>query len=109
MKRLAIIFVALLIVAVAGFGAGQYVMWVKVEPVLFAWIENAHNWQYEAECNQVAANFYRENAERNAFVAEILKEICDNYTAENLELLEQIDYLGYQLRKALNPNWEVSN
>jgi len=109
MKRLAIIFVALLIVAVAGFGVGQYVMWVKVEPVLFAWIEDAHNWQHETECNKVAANFYRENAERNAFVAEILKEICDNYTAENLELLEQIDYLGYQLRKALNPNWEVSN
>ena len=109
MKRLAIIFVALLIVSVAGFGAGQYVMWVKVEPVLFAWIENAHNWQYEAERNSVATEYYRKNAELNIYTAEILKEMCDSYTAENLELLEQIDYLGYQLHKALNPDWEVSN
>ena len=83
-------------------------MWVKVETVLFAWIDNAHNWQYEAKQNWVAADYYRENAERNVFVAECLKEICDNYTAENADLSQQIILLEHKLAEVLNPEWDVN-
>lgn len=108
MKKLISICVALLIVATAGFGSGQYVMWMKIEPVMFEWMENAHNWQYEAERNQVAADYYRQNATQNIFVAEQLKEICNNYEAENLELIKQVDMLEDTLHEVLNPEWEIN-
>lgn len=84
-------------------------MYLKNEPLIFAWQTEAVNWHHEAISNSVAADYYRQNAGLNIFVAEILKEACDNYTAENAELNQRIDLLENELHKALNPGWEVPN
>ena len=109
MKNLAIIIATYFIVFAAGFGMGLYTMYLKQEPLIFAWQTQAWNWQQEAVKNSVAGDYYRQNAELNIYTAEILKEICDNYTAENAELYQQIDVLERELNKALNPGWEVPN
>lgn len=109
MKTILILITTYFIVFAAGFGMGLYTMYLQQQPLIFAWIDNAHNWQQEAVKNSVAGDYYRQNAELNIYTAEILKEICDNYTAENVILNEQIDVLEYELHKALNPGWEVPN
>lgn len=106
MKTIAILITTYFIVFVAGFGMGAYTMYLKQEPFIFAWQTEAWNWQQEAVKNSVAGDYYRQNAELNIYTAEILKEICDNYTAENVILNEQIDVLEYELNKVLNPSWE---
>ena len=108
MKTLAIIIATYFIVFAAGFGMGLYTMYLQQQPLIFAWIENASDWQHEAASNDAAAEYYRNNAELNVYTAEILKGICDNYTVENAELNQQIALLEYELRKVLNPEWEVN-
>jgi len=108
MKSLAVIIATYFIVFAAGFGMGAFTMFLKQEPLIFAWIDNAHNWQYQAENNEYAAGFYRDNAVMNADIASTLKDICDNYTAENEELTLRISLLEDQLHKVLNPDWEVN-
>lgn len=107
MKSLAVIIATYFIVFAAGFGMGLYTMYLQQQPLIFAWIENANDWQYEAASNEEAAEYYRNNAELNVYTAEILKGICDNYTAKNAELNQQVDLLEFELRKVLNPDWEV--
>lgn len=109
MKRLLVLITCFFVVFGAGFTCGAYTMYLKQEPQIFAWQTEAWNWHQEAVKNSVAGDYYRQNAELNIYTAEILKEICDNYTAENVILNEQIDVLQYELHKALNPGWEVSN
>lgn len=109
MKNLAVIIATYFIVFAAGFGMGAFTMYLKQEPLIFAWMNNAHNWQYQAESNQVASDYYRQNATQNIFVAEQLKEICNNYEAENLELMKQVDLLKDSLHEALNPEWGVKH
>lgn len=109
MKNLAIIIATYFIVFAAGFGMGLYTMYLKQEPLIFAWQTEAWNWHQEAVKNSAVGDYYRQNAELNIYTAEILKEICDNYTAENAELYQRIDGLEFELHKALNPGWEVPN
>lgn len=108
MKRLLVLIATYFIVFGSGFTCGAYTMYLKQEPLIFAWITEATNWQHEAVSNSVAAEYYRQNAELNIYTAEILKEICDNYTAENVELNQQIDLLEYELNKVLNLGWEIA-
>lgn len=108
MKNLFVLITSYFIVFAAGFGMGAYTMYLKQEPLIFAWIDNAHQWQYQAENNQFAARFYQENAVRNAEIAVILKNICDNYTLENAELNMRIELMEHTLHKVLNPSWEVN-
>ena len=108
MKTLAVIIATYFIVFAAGFGMGAFTMYLKQEPLIFAWIDNAHNWQYQAENNDFAAEFYRDNAVQNAEIASVLKSMCDNYTAENAEMGQQIELLEKELHKVINPDWEVN-
>ena len=108
MKTIAILIATYFVVFAAGFGMGAFTMYLKQEPLIFAWIESASNWQYQAESNDFAAEFYRNNAVQNAEVAVILKSMCDNYTAENAELNQQIEAIEQRLNKVLNPGWEVN-
>jgi len=87
---------------------GLYTMYLQQQPLIFAWVENANDWQDEAASNEAAAEYYRNNAELNIYTAEILKGICDNYTVENADLLHRIDLLENLLHKTLNPDWEVN-
>ena len=108
MNKLAVIIATYFIVFAAGFGMGLYTMYLQQQPLIFAWVENANDWQHEAASNEAAAEYYRNNAKLNIYTAEILKGICDNYTAENEELNQQIALLEFKLRKMLNPDWEVN-
>lgn len=107
MKRLLVIIACFFVVYSAGFGMGAYIMYLQQQPLIFAWQTNAWNWQQEAVKNSVSGEYYRKNAELNIYTAEILKERCDNYTAENAELYKQIDVLEYELNKVLNPDWGI--
>lgn len=109
MKRLLVLIATYFIVFGSGFTCGAYTMYLKQEPLIFAWQTQAWNWQQEEVKNSVAGDYYRQNAELNIYTAEILKEMCDNYTAENAVLNQQIDLLEGELHKALNPGWEVPN
>ena len=109
MKTLAIIIATYFVVFAAGFGMGLFTMYLQQQPLIFAGIESANAWQHEAASNDAAAEYYRNNAELNIYTAEILKEICDNRTVENAELNQQIDLLEFELRKILNPDWEVNH
>lgn len=108
MKRLLVLITCFFVVFGAGFTCGAYTMYLKQEPLIFAWQTEAWNWQQEAVKNSVAGDYYRQNAELNIYTAEILKEICDNYTAENAKLYQEIDLLKGELNKLLNPGWEVA-
>jgi len=108
MKNLAVIIATYFIVFAAGFGMGLYTMYLQQQPLIFAWVENAQDWQHEAACNDAAAEYYRNNAELNVYTAEILKGICDNCTAENAELNQHIALLEHKLREVLNPDWKVN-
>lgn len=107
MKTILILITTYFIVFTAGFGMGAYTMYLKQEPLIFAWQTEAWNWHQEAVKNSVAGDYYRQNAELNIYTAEILKEICDNYTAENDLLNQQIDALEGELRRVLNPDWGI--
>lgn len=109
MKKLLVIIVTTVIVFAAGFGVGNYSMYLKSESLIYMWIENTQSWQHEAYQSKVAADYYRQNAELNIHTAEILKELVDNYSAENADLLHQIARLEYELNRALNPGWGIPN
>jgi len=108
MKTIAVIIATYFIVFAAGFGMGAFTMYLKQEPLLYAWIENAHHWQYQAESNEFAAEFYREDAVRTHETATILKGLCDNYTVENADLMYRIELLERELTRVLNPDWKVN-
>ena len=108
MKALAVIIATYFVVFAAGFGMGLYAMYLQQQPLIFAGIENANAWQYEAENNRAASDYYRQNATQNIFMAEQLKELCDNYALENVDLLHRIELLEYKLQEVLNPGWEVN-
>ena len=108
MKALAVIIATYFVVFAAGFGMGLYTMYLQQQPLIFAGIESANAWQYEAESNRAASDYYRQNATQNTFVAEQLKELCDNYAVENVDLLHRIELLEHKLHEVLNPGWEVN-
>ena len=108
MKALAVIIATYFVVFAAGFGMGLYTMYLQQQPLIFAGIESANAWQYEAESNRAASDYYRQNATQNIFVAEQLRELYDNKTLQNESLLHRIELLEHELHKVLNPGWEVN-
>lgn len=107
MKRVILVIAFALMVGLAGFGVGAYTMYLKTEPVLFAWIKSAHDWQHQAETNEMAADYYYQNATLSIYAAEILKNQCDNLTAENELIRARLDKVLREYNMALNPGWEI--
>ena len=108
MRNLAVIIATYFIVFAAGFGNGAFVMYMKTEPLIFAWMNNANDWQYEAESNRATSDYYRQNATQNVFVAEQLRELYDSKTLQNDDLMHRIELLEHELHEVLNPDWEVN-
>jgi len=108
MRNMAVIIATYFIVFAAGFGNGAFVMYMKTEPLIFAWMNNANGWQHEAESNRVDAEYYRQNAIQNIYVAEQLRELYDNEALQNEALLNRLKLLEHELHEVLNPSWEVN-